>query len=590
MAFLRSVSRARMLFAALVGLAASSCAPNVPTHGPIAPPALDQAPATKPLTVEAGMRISRDLGPVPGDLTMHLTLGMARRNTGEMEALVAQGKDISRATWLARFAPDPVLGKRLAQRLQAAGMMSEWSPGDTLLTVTASARDVERFFGISIHRFRRPDGMLFHAPLSQPAVPGTMRSIVNGITGFDDYPLDIVHNLRDPAGLSPNDVLRFYDVTPLRNAGLDGAGTVVMFPEWTLPNTDSLNAYAQTFGLTPFNVQTRTDASWGAPQTSSSSTYYDVLGEAQLDLEIVHAIAPAAQEIVYAVGDSSALPAAIQRMTKDHPGQIISSSLGNVVCEAIVSGLISSGQLPATNNVATVDDDAAAATVATNTTYFDASGDSGAYECKGHPNDAGTVSIDPMAASSNLTAVGGTAMLLSSSGGYFKEVAWGEPIEASGGGGGVSTIFPRPTWQQAPGVPANLSGRGIPDISANADSMQSPWHIDEPDANHPNGNDARVGGTSAAAPFWAAITALIDQDLVKRKGLRGVGFANPALYTFAQSPAGLPAPAFHDVTEGSNLHYEAGPGWDMATGLGTPEVAALADDFEWYERAHPSGP
>ena len=84
------------------------------------------------------------------------------------------------------------------------------------------------------------------------------------------------------------------------------------------------------------------------------------------------------------------------------------------------------------------------------------------------------------------------------------------------------------------------------------------------------------------------VTALIDDDLT-HKSLPLVGFANPALYLFAQSPAGLPAPAFHDVILGSNLHYPAGPGWDMATGLGTPDVGALANDFEWYEKTHGPG-
>ena len=144
-------------------------------------------------------------------------------------------------------------------------------------------------------------------------------------------------------------------------------------------------------------------------------------------------------------------------------------------------------------------------------------------------------------------------------------------------------FFPLPSWQVAPGTKNNFSNgkRETPDISANADG-ESGWDIFAGGAEQP------IGGTSAAAPFWAAISALIDQDL-KAKGLNTIGFANPALYVFAQNPAGLPTPPYHDVTLGTNLYYPATPGWDFATGLGTPDVGALANDFEWYRRAHPTG-
>jgi hypothetical protein len=80
------------------------------------------------------------------------------------------------------------------------------------------------------------------------------------------------------------------------------------------------------------------------------------------------------------------------------------------------------------------------------------------------------------------------------------------------------------------------------------------------------------------------MTALIDEDL-KEQALPEVGFANPALYYFSRDPVGMPATPFHIVTEGSNLHYLAAAGWNAASGLGTPDVAHLADDFEWYERS-----
>jgi kumamolisin len=170
---------------------------------------------------------------------------------------------------------------------------------------------------------------------------------------------------------------------------------------------------------------------------------------------------------------------------------------------------------------------------------------------------------------------------LASNGAYYKEAAWGEPLESWGGGGGVSKFFPQPSYQVAPGLAAGtLGGRGIPDVAANADIV-SGWDIFSPSPQGPQ--EGPVGGTSAATPCWAAITALLDQDL-DAAGLPQVGFANPALYTFAADPPGMPADPFHLVTEGSNLHFLSTAGWNEATGLGSPDGAHLADDFEWYDR------
>jgi subtilase family serine protease len=113
--------------------------------------------------------------------------------------------------------------------------------------------------------------------------------------------------------------------------------------------------------------------------------------------------------------------------------------------------------------------------------------------------------------------------------------------------------------------------RQVPDVSANADPNTG-FHIIF-------GRQAgQAGGTSAATPLWAATVALIDQDL-KKQGLRTVGFANPALYWMGANSSKLPAPPFHDVTTGNNLAYDAGPGWDFATGWGSMDASAL--DKAW---------
>jgi kumamolisin len=93
-----------------------------------------------------------------------------------------------------------------------------------------------------------------------------------------------------------------------------------------------------------------------------------------------------------------------------------------------------------------------------------------------------------------------------------------------------------------------------------------------------------VGGTSAAAPFWAASMLLVGQYAAAH-GVPRLGFLDPVLYALAASPQRLPP--FHDVTRGANRYYRARAGWDPATGLGSPDVANLAQDMVAYMRAHP---
>ena len=101
-----------------------------------------------------------------------------------------------------------------------------------------------------------------------------------------------------------------------------------------------------------------------------------------------------------------------------------------------------------------------------------------------------TVSVEPQAASPHATAVGGTTVFLASNGLYYKEAAWGEPLEQWGGGGGISVLFGRPSWQNAPGV-GSITGRDVPDVSANAD-IESGWDIFSPAQN--GGAPQEAGG------------------------------------------------------------------------------------------------
>ncbi len=208
-------------------------------------------------------------------------------------------------------------------------------------------------------------------------------------------------------------------------------------------------------------------------------------------------------------------------------------------------------------------------------TFFAAAGDSGAYDC-----GDGNLGVDSPASDPNVTGVGGTNLQLNA-GAYGSESIWSNSNDTqrspngAGGGGGVSNTFGQPSWQTGPGV--QNGKREVPDVSADADPATGyATYCTVTNAGCPSTGWITVGGTSAAAPLWAGSMALIDQYL-QSQGKAAVGSANPALYGLfntQQQPL-----AFHDVTSGTNLHYAATTGYDMASGIGTPDVNNIAHDF-----------
>ena len=190
---------------------------------------------------------------------------------------------------------------------------------------------------------------------------------------------------------------------------------------------------------------------------------------------------------------------------------------------------------------------------------------------QGQPLRDGKPHVDFPASSAFALACGGTT-LTATNGAIANEVVWNEgdpkgPNQPSGStGGGVSNVFAIPAYQansKVPKSPNGFAGRGVPDVSGNADSATG-YLIKL--ANVPK--LVPVGGTSAVAPLWAGLLTLINQRLATL-GKNSVGLLHPVLY---QTPA-----AFHDITDGNNdidrtLHvYSAGPAWDACTGLGTPD-------------------
>jgi len=214
-------------------------------------------------------------------------------------------------------------------------------------------------------------------------------------------------------------------------------------------------------------------------------------------------------------------------------------------------------------------DQAFADAAALGVTVCVAAGDNGSADGQ---ND-GAAHVDYPASSPYALACGGTSLRLTAAGKELSEEVWNDGPGKGATGGGISDLYPVPTWQSTCGVPnragATTTGRGVPDVSADADPATG-YHI------FADGKALVVGGTSAVAPLWAALVCRLAQALG-----RSLGLVQPAIY--AQAKPGQATPGFRDITTGSNGAYQAKPGWNPCTGLGVPNGTELLAVFSQYK-------
>ncbi len=578
-----------VLAGAGVGLALrTSTAGHALSHRPAVAPSGRDAVGTKlrVLASQLGPVLSRAhrLGPLVLGTPLRLSLGLRDRNVAALNALLDQGKTVSRAEYDRRFGPDPALVRTTEQWLNSRRIETTWAPGDALLEASGPASAVQSAFSVSLslYRVKEPGGLppeTFYAPDDQPTLPLSVATEVTSVLGLDDY---VVPRTRPQAtsssrcgpvgspkqvgGFTPSSIAGFYNFTPLYKAGVEGQDQTIVFMELEGYQPSDLQMFAKGFGLPPFNVVGPiVNPKWGAAHPLVESS--DACGsETELDLEVVHGLAPQARLVVYEAGlntsgyllDDDAI--ALQSAIDAYPRSVFNLSV--VWCEDAASAEQYQGlftQMEAGGGTPLV-----------------SSGDNGAYSrgCPGHE-----LGVQEPEDCPNATSVGGTTAFIGTGSTYGREAAWGEPLEQWGTGGGLSQVFKRPSWQSGPGVSNQYSNgmRQVPDVSAIADG-DTPYDVAM------GGRWVPSGGTSASAPLWSALVALTDEALAQRH-LGEVGFANPALYDFGSHPSHFPAPAFHSVTLGNNLFYQStSTGWNYGTGWGTPDAAALVDDFIAYSR------
>lgn len=527
---------------------------------------------------------------------------------------------------------------KVSSWLQSQGLaVTSVSRGRTEISFSGSSGNVEAAFRTQLHKYV-VKGEEHFANATAVSVPRSLFDVVLSVRGLDDFRPKPMLRVRsagaDPRFTSdlsgnhfvdPNDFAVIYNVNPLYTAGFDGTGVKIAVTGQT-PLTSSgngtadLDAFRSAAGLAakePTFMLVGT-----APKFSSGDAV-----EADLDLEWSNAVAKNADVIyVYAVNAFNAITFAVNNKL----APIISNSFG--LCESDIgqSGAISLWQTVRQAN-------------AQGQTITSATGDAGAADCDGDlastPKSASKgLSVDVPAAIPEVTGVGGTEFTGDSSTcpstgcatttacpdgfapadsfwssgcmltgpeataqGPIPEMAWNDTSQSgvlSAGGGGASTLFGKPSWQSGSGVPAD-GARDVPDVALNASPDHDPYLIctagrcvngfrNPNDAQTPNSLDS-VGGTSAGAPTFAGILALILQAT----GQAGLGNVNPMLYNLATNSPG----AFHDVTSGDNkvpcvsgstgcpagttsIGFAAGQGYDQATGLGSVDASAL--EAAWH--------
>ncbi len=355
----------------------------------------------------------------------------------------------------------------------------------------------------------------------------------------------------------------------------DGSGqTIAIVEEGVDPTLQAdLTTFDQFFGIpAPPSFQV-------VDQNNVTTQDLSIVGEASLDVEWAHAIAPGASIVVYnAAYDPNNSTTSLQNLLE---AMKQASQLPGVSVVSLSYGIPESDLGALNLNEQTIDSYFTTPGV----TFVVAAGDSGIYGNGGHQ-----ITADYPAASPNVLAVGGTSVVFDSAGDYpgtgsSGEIAWGSGTQSGstgGGGGGLSAIESEPSWQTGV-VPTNLDpngARALPDVSMDSGAAQE-YDVFTSTLSGSSVSASAVGwlgdaGTSAGAPIWAGLIAIADQGraLAGGKPLTGDTQTLPALYS-------LPSTDFHDIVNGDN-GYPAEAGYDLASGLGTPVANLLVPALAAY--------
>ncbi len=538
---------------------------------------------------------------------------------------------ITPAQFARRFAPTRAAAAAVIASLRAHGLApGRRSANGLAISVRADAGDLERAFSLSFSRFALPGGAVATLNTVAPAVDADIAGSLQVVVGLSS--LDAMHPLRvdgvrrtgvdltgapiagarlsasvetggpqpcaaatsvaaDQSAYTTDQIASAYGFAGLYHQGDEGQGETVAVYELEPFDPQDIASYQGCYGT---DAQVTVVGVDGSSDTGAGS------GEAALDIEQLIAFAPQAQVLVYegpnsnSNGPGSGPYDVFDAIISQDRAQVLTNSWGN--CEP------DEGRADATAENVLFEEAAAQGQ-----TVVSAAGDDGSEDCYGYNNSptwASTPTVDDPSSQPFVTGVGGTSLQL---GPPQTETVWnnllsggGNGIQPGAGGGGVSEFWPMPGYQTGEPASLNVIEQGLssgapcgatagdycreaPDVSADADPNSGYviyYNGSASVGQTPTGWQG-TGGTSGSAPLWAALFALADADPACH-GSR-LGFVNPSLYGAA---AVGESTYFHDITSGENDFtgqaggkYPAGAGYNMASGLGSPDAAALVGEL-----------
>jgi kumamolisin len=428
---------------------------------------------------------------------------------------------------------------------------SQW--GLTIGSVDLARRSVEvagtldalaAAFGTTLSLFRDADGVEYRGRSGQLFVPAELDGVVTGVFGLDERPQarpQFRPRANATSQYTPPQVAAAYAFP----AGLTGKGECIALVELGGGfRTSDLSAYFTMLGIAPpAVVAVPVDGESNAPGSPDGPD-----GEVMLDIEVAGSVAPEATIVVYFApntdrGFIDAVTTAVH--DTDNRPSVVSISWGSAEDTWTAQAMHQMEQ-------------AFVAAAAMGVTVTVAAGDNGSSDGASD----GLQHADFPASAPHALGCGGTRLKIVDAA-ISAETVWNDGPGNGAGGGGISDVFPLPDYQQHASIPPSANpgghaGRGVPDVCGDAD----------PDTGYTVRVDSEtiaIGGTSAVAPLWAGLIALLNQALGKP-----VGFFHPFLYAAAGK-------GVHDIVSGSNGAYAAGPGWDPCTGLGSPDGSELLE-------------
>ncbi|HUN38037.1 MAG TPA: S53 family peptidase [Trebonia sp.] len=499
--------------------------------------------------------------PLDPQATLTVTLILRRRAEVPGE-LVTGPQTITRDELADRYGASPADVERVRSTLQGLDLtVASVHPGSRRVMATGTVAALSAAFGTTLtevtsdhldagpttHRYR--SGSL--------SVPAALDGVVMAVLGLDNRPVARPQLRRssravqaDPAATHSPVPLTAVQVGELYDfpAGADGTGqTIAIIELGGGYQASDLQQYFGGLGLSVPSVSAvGVDGGSNAPGVDT-----DADGEVALDIEVAGAVAPGAAQVVYfstQTSDQGFVDAVTTAVHATPTPTVVSISWG--------------GPEPSWSKQSlTAMDEAFQDAAALGVTVTVAAGDNGSSDDP--QNSSGPSQVDFPASSPHALACGGTTLVGNlTTNTIVSEVVWNEVANKEGaGGGGISKTFPVPSWQASAASSSVLTGRGVPDVTGNADPVSGYEVIVA-------GQQQPIGGTSAVAPLWAGLIARLAQATGKKFGL-----LQPLIY--AGTTAGTAAKGFNDITKGNNGAYSASPGWDPASGLGSPIGATL---------------